>query len=257
MNCIIPYIKEIPFNSKIREITSISLEHEMNINAGEILGNFIVSGEYKAQELSVNKESFEYVLPFSIDLTERIIEDTIKFNITDFTYEILNDNTLKVIIEFSVIGEEKEEDELNDEREELFQVPEEVIEEDIINLTEEREEIIDDVIEEEEECLEEAEIEFIDEVEENEDVLQIKEENIEKEEIMEDEEREVVNVEMVNDTISKATDTYKTYHIHIIKDNETIDSICQMYKSSKETIMEYNDLNDIVPGDKLIIPEDD
>lgn len=257
MNCIIPYIKEIPFNSKIREITSISLEHEMNINAGEILGNFIVSGEYKAHELSVNKESFEYVLPFSIDLTERIIEDTIKFNITDFTYEILNDNTLKVIIEFSVIGEEKEEDELNDEREEIFQVPEEVIDEDIINLTEEREEIIDDVIEEEEECLEEAEIEFIDEVEENEDILQIKEENIEKEEIMEDEEREVVNVEMVNDTISKATDTYKTYHIHIIKDNETIDSICQMYKSSKETIMEYNDLNDIVPGDKLIIPEDD
>ena len=46
MNCIIPYTKEIPFNSKIKEITSISLEHEMNINEGEILGNFIVSGEY-------------------------------------------------------------------------------------------------------------------------------------------------------------------------------------------------------------------
>ena len=62
---------------------------------------------------------------------------------------------------------------------------------------------------------------------------------------------------MPNDTINKATDTYKTYHIHVIKDNETVDSICQMYKSSKETIMEYNDLNDIAPGDKLIIPEDD
>ena len=70
MNCIIPYTKEIPFNSKIKEITSISLEHEMSINEGEILGNFIISGEYKAHELSVNKESFEHVLPFSIDLTE-------------------------------------------------------------------------------------------------------------------------------------------------------------------------------------------
>ncbi len=249
MNCIIPYTKEIPFNSKIKEITSISLEHEMNINAGEILGNFIVSGEYKAHELSVNKESFEYVLPFSIDLTERIIEDTINFNITDFTYEILNDNTLKVIIEFSVVGEEKEEEEELEEREEVFQTPEELVDDDIIELTEEREEIPDSI--------EEEDIEIVQETPEVIEVKEIIEEKEEKKEIMEEPEREMANIEMVNDTINKATDTYKTYHIHVIKDNETVDSICQMYKSSKETIMEYNDLNDIAPGDKLIIPEDD
>ena len=142
MNCIIPYTKEIAFNSKIREITSISLEHEMSINEGEILGNFIVSGEYKAHELSINKESFEYVLPFSIDLTERVIEDSINFNITDFSYEILNDNTLKVMIEFTVEAEEKEEEE-TEKRDEVFIKPVEEIPEEIEIITP-REEIIEE-----------------------------------------------------------------------------------------------------------------
>lgn len=257
MNCIIPYTKEIPFNSKIREITSISLEHEMNINDGEILGNFIVSGEYKAHELSVNKESFEHVLPFSIDLTERVIEESINFNITDFSYEILNDNTLKVMIEFTVEAEEKEEEE-PEERDEVFITPVEEIPEEIEIITP-REKLV----EEEDEVIEEATLE------ETEDIKELEEEekkeiNIEVKpevkvaEIPEKEiERDVANIEMVNETISKATDTYKTYHIHIVKENESLEMICEMYKSSKSILEEYNDLNEIVPGDKLIIPEDD
>lgn len=244
MNCIIPYTKEITFSSKIREITSISLEHEMNINNGEILGNFIISGEYKAHELSVNKESFEYVLPFSIDLNERVIEETVEFNITDFSYEILNDNVLKVMIEFTVFGEEKEEDD-----EEIFIKPES--DDDVIEIVEEREEL-------EELSGEENKEEIIPEVEVIEETVveDIKEEVLEK--VNEEEmERDVVDNTMVNETINKAVDTYKTYHVHIVKENENLEMICEKYKSSKDIIQEYNDLSEIIPGDKLIIPEDD
>ncbi len=59
MNLIIPFTKDIKFTSNISEITIISLKHEFTVNNDEILGNFIVSGDYKTHELSVNKEHFE------------------------------------------------------------------------------------------------------------------------------------------------------------------------------------------------------
>ena len=124
MDFVIPYTKEITFDSKIAEIDSISLEHEISVNDTEILGNFIVSGEYKTHELSVNKESFEYTVPFNIDLPNNIDKDTINFEITDFTYEIEGDDTLKVIIEVSLKADIKKEEE---ERKEEFIKPEEDI----------------------------------------------------------------------------------------------------------------------------------
>lgn len=211
MNCIIPYTKEITFDSKIAEITSISLEHEMSINEGEILGNFIISGEFKAHELSVNTEAFEHTLPFSVDISDRVIKETIKFEITDFSYELLDDSILKIMIEFSVTGEEQEETEEPVEiREELFEDPEtaffseESIPEEGFNL----------------------------------DARETKEETI-------------------TSSVNNATDTYKTYHVHIVKENESIEAICTMYNTNQNLISEYNDINNIVPGDKLIIPEDD
>ena len=143
MDFVIPYTKEITFDSKIAEIDSISLEHEISVNDTEILGNFIVSGEYKTHELSVNKESFEHTVPFNIDLPNNIDKDTINFDITDFTYEIEGDDTLKVIIEVSLKADLKKEEE---ERKEEFLKPEEEIEplEEIIE--EEREEDVKETI---------------------------------------------------------------------------------------------------------------
>ena len=102
MNCIIPYTKDIKFNTNICEILSISLENEYTVNDNEILGNFIVSGDYKSHEVSVNKEHFEHVLPFSVNLTTRIDADSVDFAIEDFTYEIIDKNILKVNIEYSI-----------------------------------------------------------------------------------------------------------------------------------------------------------
>ena len=72
MKMSIPYEKEIVFNTKIAEITSISLEYEANVLDDDIEGEFIVSGDYKIHELSVNKEPFKYRIPFSVSLTDDI-----------------------------------------------------------------------------------------------------------------------------------------------------------------------------------------
>ena len=98
----IPYEKEIIFNTKIADITSISLEYEANVLDEDIEGEFIISGDYKIHELSVNKEPFKYRIPFNVSLTDDIIRDSIKYDINNFTYEVIDDDTLKVNIEFGI-----------------------------------------------------------------------------------------------------------------------------------------------------------
>ena len=59
MEKIINYEKDIEFNTRIGEISSISLEDFFDIDDGKLCGNFVLSGEYKTNELSVNKEQFD------------------------------------------------------------------------------------------------------------------------------------------------------------------------------------------------------
>ena len=215
MNLIIPFSKDIDFKTNISEISSISLEHNYTVNDGELLGNFEVSGEYKTHEVSVNKEPFNYVLPFSVDIASNINLDTIDFAIVDFTYEIIDNNTLRVNIEYSVQAEENN------------------------NL--ERVEIKD--------------------AEELERLIEIEEENEKKNEeqvkIEEDEKLESVTKEELINSINKDEESFVTYNIHIIKENEDIDSLCAKYKTNKDILELYNDITNIKIGDKIIIPEID
>ena len=41
----------------------------------------------------------------------------------------------------------------------------------------------------------------------------------------------------------------------MVSDGETVETICTMYQSNIQILGEYNDLTDVMPGDKLIIPE--
>ena len=205
MNITIPFTKDIKFNSNIAEVSSISLEHDYTVNEHELLGNFVVTGEYKTHEVSVNKEAFEYVLPFQVELTnERIDRDSIDFLIEDFTYEIIDNNILRVNIEYKVNALELAED-----REEIVIEPEAL------------------VLEDQEEV---SEGERIDEIEDEKSIV-------------------------MNSIIEE--NNYVTYNIHILKDNENIDMVCNMYKAPKELVEEYNDINNIKTGDKIIIPQID
>lgn len=213
MKSIVPYTKDITFNNKIAEICSLSLEHEINTSETEINGVFIISGEYKSHGLSVNKESFVNKLPFSIDITENIIPSSIEFEIRDFTYEVVDDETLRVNIEFSVEAEEKAEEiiEENDKDEEDNRVKETVLEE-IENLFPNT----------------------------------IEEERIDKN-----------SEELILNNVKDDEEEYATYHIHIVKMEDSIESICSMYNIDINTLKEYNQTETINIGDKLIIPEVD
>ena len=51
-----------------------------------------------------------------------------------------------------------------------------------------------------------------------------------------------------------AGETYTTYKIHIVTENDTIESISMDYMVTKEQLENYNNLSDIKIGDKLIVP---
>ena len=236
MNLIIPFTKDIKFNSSIAEITSISLEHDYTVNDGEILGNFIVSGDYKSHELSVNKEHFEYVLPFSVELTTRIDRNSVDFSIEDFTYEIKNNDTLEVRIEYSVNALEEKEETKEEvvEEEPLF----ERVEEDVT-----LEDMLDTIDEEVRDNTEEVKKEGTD----KEDTMDT--EVVEEREVGEEEKNTII------DSINDADDAFVTYHIHIMKETDTIDSVCTKYNTTSNILSEYNDLSTVAIGDKLIIPD--
>lgn len=229
----IPFESEIPFKTNISEITKMSLEHDFNINDDVVLGNFYVSGEYRTHEVSVNTEKFNFTLPFSVTYREDLIKDTLEFNIEDFSYEILDNNKLKVFIEYSLKGEVKEED--------LFErVDESKLESELAYIDEFLEnggEIKNNSKEENEEIKEDAKEEV------KEDTT-----NKEEERLSESEEKTIM------ETIKASDDTFVTYHIHIVRESENIESICTMYNVSKNYLSEYNNIENITIGDKILIP---
>ena len=235
MNCIIPFTKDIKFNTNISEIVSISLEHEYTANPEEILGNFIITGEYKTHEVSVNKERFEHVLPFSVNLTTKIDTDSVDFAIEDFTYEIVDKDTLKVNIEYSINALELKE-------EEVFEpVPEE---------RESFEEILDSFDEEIDQENEELFLEP-EKIEKNEETREDNEMNtlIEEKKITEEEQ------EAILESVNPAEETFVTYHIHVMSEIDTIESVCTKYNTTQSLLGEYNDLSTVAIGDKIIIPD--
>ncbi len=249
MKSIIPYKKEISFGSKIAEITSMSLEHEIEINREEVHGNFIISGDYKSHEVSVNREPFLYKLPFSIELTDHIDLDSLEFEITDFSYDILNDDTVEVSIEFSISASEKE----DVSEVEISEVVEDKKEDEIVV---ENDEDLTRLIETPEEEFEltqvlvsSNEVKEIDESEDRKKVM-VTEEIVKKEDLKETEETIIENVNPMDDS-------FATYHIHIVNSGETVETICTMYHSNLGLLSDYNDMSQVTVGDKIIIPKED
>ena len=47
---------------------------------------------------------------------------------------------------------------------------------------------------------------------------------------------------------------YVTYKVYRVLDTDNIDKIMEKYNVTKEELMNYNNIEDLHPGDKLIIP---
>ena len=96
---IIPFVKDINFENNIYEITSISLEKNLEMeNNDSIVGTFMISGKYKTNEISINEESFSETIDFDITLDDKYNQSDVIIDIDDFYYEIVDANTLKVHI---------------------------------------------------------------------------------------------------------------------------------------------------------------
>ena len=217
MKTIVPYTKEVPFSGKIHEIVSISLENEVRVESGGLYGDFIVSGEYRSHEISVNKDAFVHRLPFSIDIGDDVDLDNVDFEILDFTYEVVNGDTLKVTVEFSV---------------ETIKLEKEI---------------------EEERCEEESIFESVLETPEIIDLLEevMEEDTPNSAQRMEDDTKDAIlkNIMVENDE-------HVTYHIHIVKEAETLQTIAEHYETSEDSLKQYNNVEEILVGDKLLIPDE-
>ena len=76
-------------------------------------------------------------------------------------------------------------------------------------------------------------------------------------------ENEIINDEVkINEDISNITNNivnnenkYYTYKIYIVRQNDTVESICNKYNVTLDDLNEYNDLSVLNIGDKIIIPD--
>lgn len=214
MNLIIPFEKKVKFSGPVKEICSISLEHEITKNEGEILGNFLVSGTYKEYELSVNKQDFNFTLPFSVDISNRIDLSSIEFSIDNFTYNLDNDE-LDIKIDYVVEGTEMKEEVAFERAPESPSI----------------ESLLDERKESQEETIEEKETK--------------------------DEESERIDKEKITNVVTSMMDTeddFMTYHIHIVKKDETLEMICEHYHISLDEITKINNISTVEENDKLLIP---
>ncbi len=250
MKKIVPFNNVLNFNTDVREITAISLEHEINKQEDTISGKFFISGEYKMTDGQLEKDKFNFELPFDIALGCNDDLNTLLVDIDDFRYELVDDNKLKVNIDLYIDGQEVEkikDDEVVDEP--LF------TEEELREIDDAKEDISFKTEEVNKETVKFEEVPIIDRLDLLDDIIDNK-----VEDNMKEEETEVsVNNENNNNNINifnslNETDEYVTYHVYPVTENDTLDKILEKYNITKEEFIKYNNNLDIHTGDKLIIP---
>ena len=108
----VTFEKSIEFPTMIGEICEISLDQELKfINESNVEGNLLLTGKYKMTEASRLEEDFNYKIPTEIALSEKLDLNTTNIEISDFYYEIENENTLICHIELTIEGLELLEEE--------------------------------------------------------------------------------------------------------------------------------------------------
>ncbi len=218
MKKIIPFNKNIIFQSNVSEITSISLEHTLHVENDHLInGDFIISGEYLMTDTSTETEYFSYTLPFEINYDEKYDLSNVSVDIDDFYYEIVNDNMLHVDIEVRV--------------DKLVLKELEAVDRNVVEIeSEEKSDIREDVV---------------DSINENEII------NMEIDEEKEDNQN--INTTNIFETIDD-TENYVTYKVYIVREEDTVETIMTKYNISKDKLELYNNIENINKGDKLIIP---
>ncbi len=222
----IPFVKDISFNSKIAEITSISLEHNLKMeNNDSVVGTFTISGKYKVNKISINEEEFKKDINFDITLDDKYDSSKVIIDIDDFYYEIVNEEYLRVHIDVLI-------DNLLYIKKEEKPFIQEIEKNDLAELkTEERISNVND-------------LKGISFEEEKENAIKQDNDTIKK-----DDKESSITTNFLNEK-----EQYITYKVHIIRENETVDTIIEKYNVSKEELEKYNSLDNVGLGTKIIVP---
>ena len=242
MKKIVPFNKNLMFKTKIGEITSISIDNTLKFNDDIVSGEFIIDGLYKMLESSNLEEKFIYRIPVDIAIDNKYDTTNCTISIDDFTYEIINEDTLKVNI--SVLLDDLD---IKDD-------PIETIEIDSIDsglLDKERE---------------------IANIENNTNIIvNSKNTNQDINNSIDKLEKDINDVgESINsNTTSKPkieqelfnniTDEkeYSIYRVYTVKEEDSIDVILDKFNITRDILSDYNDLENLRVGMKIIIPSTD
>lgn len=266
---IIPFRKDLEFNTPLYEVTSISLEHHLTKKSDTLIsGNFIISGDYKQTESSENKDPFNFTLPFDIALATKIDLDDMLLDVDDFYYET-GKNTLKVnidlLLDATEIGEPEKEKEdrenINGKDTESIdsntyndnddsRVPDEFND---VNYKKPQLENLPNSLDNSGVSLDDIQNDnFMDSIN-NDNVSDNGTSNIVNSNININENQ---NINENNNLFAsfETADTYTAYRVYLIKEEDTIDTILKKYNVTKDDLSAYNDLSDIKYGDKIIIP---
>lgn len=223
MKKIISFEKKIEFPTMLGEITSISLEKELNfISQTFVEGNFQVKGTYKLTEASCIEEPFNYKIPVEIILNEKLDVSTAKIEIDDFYYEIENEESLICYIDVLIEG-----------------VEELLVEEQPTTLPEN--DMMTRECDGDQQMIESAteQLNFIEETTEI---------------TLENNQQESEKVESLFANLKDDDDTFATYSVYILRQEETLQTVLDKYKITKDELEDYNDLSSLTIGSKIIIP---
>lgn len=226
----IPFKKDITFKTKIGEITSISLDNDLMLQGEDLVkGNFYISGTYKMLESSTILEDYSYKIPCEIAISDDYDTFDASVDIDDFNYEIVDDEVLRINIVVAI----------NDlKRKEI----------------EEKEDEVDSF---DEDLPEDEDLERAVEICDNSDSEVTDKGEIKKEEIetkVEDRNENKVSFYDVKENVKKQTDTYLTYKVYSFKEGDSIESVLDKYNVTRDDLLDYNDLENLVVGSKLVIP---
>ncbi len=201
----IPFTSEILFKTMIGELTDISVEHDIKfMDINQLEGNFNIAGSYKMTEASQIEENFTHTIPVSILMEDKYDCSNATLAISDFYYEIINEEILKVHIDLVIDKLEEKEVIVMEEKVEILDVPE---------------------------------------------VIELKEEVLSKEES-----RDTMEIGSVFNNLGEGEETYSTYYVYIVRENDTIDTVIDKYNVTKEELMNYNNLEEFKLGSKIVVP---
>lgn len=280
MKKLVPFTKEIEFKTMISKVTSISLEHTLRVEKDNLIsGYFILEGTYKMTQASQIDEEFSYKIPVDIELDEKYDTSNITLDIDDFTYEIIDEEKMRLNITLCID---------NIEEKEVVLPVEDVIEDfDALELEDKNsgnresknDGVLDDlfldtskkvplefdskkeIVEEESEQnnTDNTTINNAESVETSNELIY--ENNTSNNTSNNNTNNDTNKPPMVNNNVSSIfssfkdnIETYKTYSVYIMKEEDTIDVVLQKYGVTREELEEYNDMSDIKTGSKIIVP---